>query len=185
MPTNKRIIMAKMGLDAHDNGLRIVSKWLADAGYEVIYAGVYNSAERILRMVIEENADAVGISFLGGEHLHYSRKLLDLFRENDLKGVKLIAGGIIPPCGCDRHERPRRGCRFYPRDAAERDSKACRRVPLSEYEGALMRVEQRLIDWISTVRLEDFPEQVLGDDKEPAPHHSGDDRCRRNRGRLP
>jgi methylmalonyl-CoA mutase C-terminal domain/subunit len=97
MPTNKRIIMAKMGLDAHDNGLRIVSKWLADAGYEVIYAGVYNSAERILRMVIEENADAVGVSFLGGEHLHYSRKLLDLFRENDLKGVKLIAGGIIPP----------------------------------------------------------------------------------------
>jgi methylmalonyl-CoA mutase C-terminal domain/subunit len=89
--------MAKMGLDAHDNGLRIVSKWLADAGYEVIYAGVYNSAERILRMVIEENADAVGISFLGGEHLHYSRKLLDLFRENDLKDVKLIAGGIIPP----------------------------------------------------------------------------------------
>jgi methylmalonyl-CoA mutase C-terminal domain/subunit len=91
MPTNKRIIMAKMGLDAHDNGLRIVSKWLADAGYEVIYAGVYNSAERILRMVIEENADAVGISFLGGEHLHYSRKLLYL------KDVKLIAGGIIPP----------------------------------------------------------------------------------------
>ena len=97
MPSNKRIIMAKMGLDAHDNGLRIVSKWLADAGYEVIYAGVYNSAERILRMVIEENADAVGISFLGGEHLHYSRKLLDLFRQNDLKEVKLIAGGIIPP----------------------------------------------------------------------------------------
>ena len=89
--------MAKMGLDAHDNGLRIVSKWLADAGYEVIYAGVYNSAERILRMVIEENADAVGLSFLGGEHLHYSRKLLDLFKENDLGHVKLIAGGIIPP----------------------------------------------------------------------------------------
>jgi methylmalonyl-CoA mutase C-terminal domain/subunit len=97
MSANKRIIMAKMGLDAHDNGLRIVSKWLADAGYEVIYAGVYNSAERILRMVIGENADAVGVSFLGGEHLHYSRKLLDLFRENDLKDVKLIAGGIIPP----------------------------------------------------------------------------------------
>ena len=93
----KRIIMAKMGLDAHDNGLRIVSKWLADAGYEVIYAGVYNSAERILRMTIEENADAVGVSFLGGEHLHYSRKLLNLFRENDLTNVKLIAGGIIPP----------------------------------------------------------------------------------------
>ena len=97
MSMKKRIIMAKMGLDAHDNGLRIVSKWLADAGYEVIYAGVYNSAERILQMVIEENADAVGISFLGGEHLHYARKLLDLFRESGLADVKLFAGGIIPP----------------------------------------------------------------------------------------
>ena len=89
--------MAKMGLDAHDNGLRIVSKWLTDAGYEVIYAGVYNSAERIIQMIIEEDADAVGVSFLGGEHLHYSRKLMDLFRENDLTDVKLVSGGIIPP----------------------------------------------------------------------------------------
>jgi methylmalonyl-CoA mutase C-terminal domain/subunit len=97
MSGKKRIIMAKMGLDAHDNGLRIVSKWLADGGYEVIYAGVYNSAERILQMTIEENTDAVGISFLGGEHLHYAKKLLDLFRENGLENVKLFAGGIIPP----------------------------------------------------------------------------------------
>lgn len=97
MLTKKRIIMAKMGLDAHDNGLRIVSKWLTDRGYEVIYAGVYNSAERILRMVIEEDVNAVGVSFLGGEHLHYSKKLLELFEENGLKDVKLVAGGIIPP----------------------------------------------------------------------------------------
>lgn len=97
MSKRYRIIMAKMGLDSHDNGLRIVSKWLADSGYEVIYAGVYNSAERILQMTIEEGADAVGISFLGGEHLHYSAKLLDLFRANGLEGVKLFAGGIIPP----------------------------------------------------------------------------------------
>lgn len=89
--------MAKMGLDAHDNGLRIVSKWLVDAGYEVIYAGVYNSAEKILRMVIEENADAVGVSFMGGEHLHYSRELLGLFKKNGLANVKLVTGGIIPP----------------------------------------------------------------------------------------
>jgi methylmalonyl-CoA mutase C-terminal domain/subunit len=97
MSTKRRIIMAKMGLDAHDNGLRIVSKWLTDAGYEVIYAGVYNSAERILRMVVEENADAVGVSFMGGEHLHYAGRLLKLFKENGLANVKLVAGGIIPP----------------------------------------------------------------------------------------
>jgi methylmalonyl-CoA mutase C-terminal domain/subunit len=97
MPKRQRIIMAKMGLDSHDNGLRIVSKWLADSGYEVIYAGVYNSAERILQMTIEEGADAVGVSFLGGEHLHYAGKLLELFRSRDLGNVKFFAGGIIPP----------------------------------------------------------------------------------------
>jgi methylmalonyl-CoA mutase C-terminal domain/subunit len=97
MPGKKRIIMAKMGLDTHDNGLRIVSKWLADNGYEVIYAGVYNSAERILQMAIEENADALGLSFLGGEHLHYAGKLLSMLREQGLENVKIFAGGIIPP----------------------------------------------------------------------------------------
>jgi len=97
MSRRYRIIMAKMGLDSHDNGLRIVSKWLADAGYEVIYAGVYNSAERILQMAIDEGADAVGVSFLGGEHLHYSAKLLDLFGANGMGNIKLFAGGIIPP----------------------------------------------------------------------------------------
>ena len=98
----KRIIMAKMGLDSHDNGLRIVSKWLADDGYEVIYAGVYNSAERILRMIIEENVDALGLSFLGGEHLYYAKKLIGLLRENDLSNVTVFVGGIIPPDGFAR-----------------------------------------------------------------------------------
>ena len=98
MPTNKRIIMAKMGLDSHDNGLRIVSKWLADGGYEVIYAGVYNSAERILRMVDRRERRCRG-------HQLSRRRAPPLFpesssicfRENDLKDVKLFAGGIIPP----------------------------------------------------------------------------------------
>jgi methylmalonyl-CoA mutase C-terminal domain/subunit len=96
MSRKRRIIMAKMGLDSHDNGLRIVAKWLADSGYEVIYAGVYNSAKRILRMTIEEDADALGLSFLGGEHLHYAQELLGLLRENDLGNVRVFAGGIIP-----------------------------------------------------------------------------------------
>jgi methylmalonyl-CoA mutase C-terminal domain/subunit len=97
MLRKKRIIMAKMGLDSHDNGLRIVSKWLADDGYEVIYAGVYNSAERILHITIEENADAIGLSFLGGEHLYYAEKLIRLLGANGLSNVKVFTGGIIPP----------------------------------------------------------------------------------------
>ena len=97
MSGKKRIVMAKLGLDSHDNGLRIVAKWLMDIGYEVIYAGVYNSAESIVRMTIEEDADAMGISFLGGEHLHYTDKLIRLLKEQNADGVRVFIGGVIPP----------------------------------------------------------------------------------------
>jgi methylmalonyl-CoA mutase C-terminal domain/subunit len=93
----KRIIMGKIGLDSHDNGLRIVSKWLTDGGYEVIYAGLYNNTQRIVQMAIEENADAIGISFLGGEHLFYANQLMKELQQKDLSHVKVIIGGVIPP----------------------------------------------------------------------------------------
>lgn len=93
----KRIILAKVGLDGHDNGIRIVSKWLMDGGYEVVYAGLYNTPERIVQMAIEENADAIGVSFLGGEHLFYARKFVNLLNQKKMPDVKLIIGGVIPP----------------------------------------------------------------------------------------
>jgi methylmalonyl-CoA mutase C-terminal domain/subunit len=93
----KKFILGKLGLDAHDNGLRIVAKWLVGAGYEVVYAGLYNSPQRIVQMAIEENADAIGISFLGCEHLFYTDKLFDELRKNDLEHVKVVIGGVIPP----------------------------------------------------------------------------------------
>ena len=93
----KRFIIGKLGLDAHDNGLRIISKWLMDSGYEVIYAGLYNSTERMVKTAIEEDADAIGISFLEGEHLFYTDKLIKELRQNDLGHIKLIVGGVIPP----------------------------------------------------------------------------------------
>jgi methylmalonyl-CoA mutase C-terminal domain/subunit len=97
MQNRKRILIGKIGLDGHDNGLRIVSKWLADEGFEVIYLGLYNTPEGIVRAVIQENADFIGGSFLGGEHLFYCKKLLQLLRENGLGDKKLIVGGVIPP----------------------------------------------------------------------------------------
>ena len=93
----KKFILGKLGLDAHDNGLRIVAKWLVGAGYEVVYAGLYNSPQRIVQMAIEENADAIGISFLGCEHLFYADKLFDELRRNDLEYMKVVIGGVIPP----------------------------------------------------------------------------------------
>ena len=93
----KRVIVGKLGLDGHDNGLRIVAKWLVEAGYEVIYTGLYNSPQRIVQTAIEENADAIGISFLGCEHLYYADKLREELRTSDLEHVKVIMGGVIPP----------------------------------------------------------------------------------------
>jgi methylmalonyl-CoA mutase C-terminal domain/subunit len=93
----KRIVVGKIGLDSHDNGLRIVSKWLMDSGYEVIYAGLYNNTQRIVQTAIEENADAIGISFLGGEHLFYANQLIQELQQKDVGDVKVIIGGVVPP----------------------------------------------------------------------------------------
>ena len=94
---NRRILLAKIGLDSHDNGLRIIAKWLMESGYEVIYAGVYNSSEGVVRMAIQEHVRAIGVSFLGGGHLFYTERLLQLMKEKGVTDVALFAGGVIPP----------------------------------------------------------------------------------------
>ncbi len=95
--TRSRIILAKVGLDSHDNGLQIVAKWLMDAGYEVVYLGLFNSCEGVIKAAVEENAQLIGISFLGGGHLFYSEKLIESLREKGMSNVKVILGGVIPP----------------------------------------------------------------------------------------
>ena len=97
MSKSKRIIVGKMGLDSHDNGIRIIAKWLMDTGYEVIYAGLYNTTERMVQMAIEEDADAIGVSFLGGEHLFYADELVRLLRKQDMAHVRTLLGGVISP----------------------------------------------------------------------------------------
>ena len=97
MSKQRRFIGGKIGLDAHDNGLRIVAKWLMDSGYEVIYAGLYNTPDRLGQMAVEEDVDAMGISFLGGEHLYYAKELIERLKEKDMGHVKVIIGGVIPP----------------------------------------------------------------------------------------
>ena len=101
----KRILLGKMGLDAHDNGIIIVAKWLLDAGFEVVYAGLYNSAESLIQTAIQEGVDAIGCSFLGGEHLFYTRRLADLMNERQVDKIKLILGGVIPPEDVDELKR--------------------------------------------------------------------------------
>jgi methylmalonyl-CoA mutase C-terminal domain/subunit len=101
----KRILLGKMGLDAHDNGIVIVAKWLSDAGFEVVYAGLYNSPESLVQTAIQEGVDAIGCSFLGGEHLFYTRRLTRLMNEKHIDKIKLILGGVIPPEDMDELKR--------------------------------------------------------------------------------
>jgi len=92
-----RVLLGKVGLDGHDNGIRIVAKWLADEGMEVTYLGLHNSAESILNAAIQEGVDIIGCSFLGGGHAHITRRLLNLMGKKGITDVKLMIGGVIPP----------------------------------------------------------------------------------------
>jgi methylmalonyl-CoA mutase C-terminal domain/subunit len=93
----KRILLGKMGLDAHDNGIHVVAKWLADAGFEVIYAGLYNTPQRLCQTALQEGVDAIGCSFLGGGHLFYTDRLLAQMRGKGIQDIELLIGGVIPP----------------------------------------------------------------------------------------
>jgi methylmalonyl-CoA mutase C-terminal domain/subunit len=109
-----RLLLGKMGLDAHDNGIVIVAKWLSDAGFEVVYAGIYNTPESLLQSALQEAVDAIGCSFLGGEHLFYMRKLTELLKARQMNRIKLIVGGVIPPDDVDELKRLGVGCVFTP-----------------------------------------------------------------------
>jgi methylmalonyl-CoA mutase C-terminal domain/subunit len=110
----KRILLGKMGLDAHDNGIVIVAKWLSDAGFEVVYAGLYNTPESLVQTAIQEGVDAIGCSFLGGEHLFYARRLVEVMNGKQMKKIKLILGGVIPPDDIDTLKELGVGCVFTP-----------------------------------------------------------------------
>lgn len=93
----KKVLLAKMGLDGHENGIIIVANWLRDAGFEVVYAGLHNTAERVLSAARQEDVDLIGLSFLSGEHYYYSERLVQRLKEEGMEHVKLILGGVIPP----------------------------------------------------------------------------------------
>jgi methylmalonyl-CoA mutase, C-terminal domain len=91
-----RIVMAKLGLDIHWRGVLLVSQFLKDAGMEVIYLG-NKFPEQIVDAAIEEDADIIGLSTLGGNHLTLGPKVVDLLKEKGISHVKVVMGGVIPP----------------------------------------------------------------------------------------
>jgi methylmalonyl-CoA mutase, C-terminal domain len=91
-----RVVVAKPGLDGHDRGAKIIARALRDAGMEVIYTGLHQTPEQIVATVIQEDADAVGLSILSGAHMTLVPKVIDLLKEQGADDVIVTVGGTIP-----------------------------------------------------------------------------------------
>ena len=96
MALHKRILLAKMGLDCHDTGIVTVARQLIDAGFEVIYLGLHNSAQKVVAAAIEEDVDGIGVSFLSGQHMTQVAKLMEAMASQGVT-TPVFCGGVIPP----------------------------------------------------------------------------------------
>lgn len=91
-----RVLVAKVGLDGHDRGARIIATALRDAGMEVIYTGLRQTAEMVVNAALQEDVDAIGISILSGAHMTVFPKIIELMKARGMDDVLLTGGGIIP-----------------------------------------------------------------------------------------
>lgn len=92
----QRIVLAKIGLDGHDRGIKVVARGLRDHGFHVIYAGLWQAPEAVVQAVADEDADWLGISILSGAHMTLLPDLLNLLQQQGTENVKVMVGGIIP-----------------------------------------------------------------------------------------
>ena len=92
-----RVLLSKIGLDAHDRGVKFVAQGLLRAGMEVIYMGNFNVPEGIVRAAIDEAVDAIGLSVLSGEYLFYLPNLMNLMREKGVGDIPVVIGGLVAP----------------------------------------------------------------------------------------
>jgi methylmalonyl-CoA mutase cobalamin-binding domain/chain len=91
-----RIMLAKIGLDGHDRGVKVVARALRDAGMDVIYTGLHRTAEEVALAAVQEDVDVLGISLLSGAHMTIFPKVIRVLDEQDAKGIILMGGGVIP-----------------------------------------------------------------------------------------
>ncbi len=91
-----RVLVAKPGLDGHDRGAKVVARALRDAGMEVIYTGLHQSAEMVIQTAIQEDVDVIGLSLLSGAHMTLFTDVTHLLKEKGMDDVLVVGGGIIP-----------------------------------------------------------------------------------------
>ncbi|MEK7671134.1 MAG: cobalamin B12-binding domain-containing protein [Bacteroidota bacterium] len=109
-----RVLVAKVGLDGHDRGAKVVAAALRDAGMEVIYTGLRKTPDMIVEAAIQEDVDAIGISILSGAHMTVFPKIASLLKEKGLSDVLLFGGGIIPQQDVEELKRHGVGHLFTP-----------------------------------------------------------------------
>ncbi len=92
-----KVIISKVGLDGHDRGVKVVASLLREAGMEVVYLGMYQTPESIVKAALDEDADVIGVSYLSGEHLVFTPLIVEEMRKRGMDDVLFVAGGSFPP----------------------------------------------------------------------------------------
>lgn len=91
-----RVIIAKVGLDGHDRGVKIVARALRDGGMDVIYTGLHRTAEEVVDAAVQEDVDVLGVSLLSGAHMTIFPKILQLLKQKDADDILVVGGGVMP-----------------------------------------------------------------------------------------
>lgn len=91
-----RILLAKVGLDGHDRGVKVVARSLRDAGMDVVYSGLHRTPEEVVDAAVQEDVDILGVSILSGAHMTIFPKILELLEQKEAKDILVIGGGVIP-----------------------------------------------------------------------------------------
>lgn len=96
MAENIRVLLAKVGLDGHDRGVKVVARCLRDAGMDVIYTGLHRSPEEVADAAVQEDADILGVSLLSGAHMTIFPRILERLEERGVEDLILVGGGVMP-----------------------------------------------------------------------------------------
>jgi methylmalonyl-CoA mutase C-terminal domain/subunit len=91
-----KVLVAKIGLDGHDRGAKVIARALKDAGMEVVYTGIRQTPEQVVLSAIEEDVDVIGVSILSGAHIHHIKRLMELLKKEGADDIPVVVGGTIP-----------------------------------------------------------------------------------------
>jgi methylmalonyl-CoA mutase C-terminal domain/subunit len=124
---SERILVAKVGLDGHDRGVKVVARILRDAGFEVIYTGLFQTPEKVAAAAVDEDVDAIGLSMLSGAHMTLAPKVVEKVRERGVD-IPVVVGGIIPDQDASKLEEAGVAAVLTPGATADEVVAAMRRV---------------------------------------------------------